>query len=107
MDTTPMFTPKLVRDKIPQIIEESGKECVYHVADEHERRYKMHAKLLEEGWEFMETPTVEEAADIYEVFRSLLELHNISMDDVKRAAIDKYNDRGGFEKGYILEEVKD
>jgi len=59
---------KLVRDKIPKIIEKSGKKAVIYIADDKEYLKKLYEKLLEEIGEFKENPSPEELADN---FRSL------------------------------------
>ena len=66
---------KLVRDKIPNIIEESGKECEYHTATYDEYKLSLYAKMQEELGEFIESPCAEEAADMYEVLRAICLLH--------------------------------
>jgi predicted house-cleaning noncanonical NTP pyrophosphatase (MazG superfamily) len=97
---------KLVRDKIPKIIEDSGRKCKYHIAKIPEYNLSLYDKVLEEMTEFKEYPCVEEAADIYEVFLALLRNSGIEYQDVKDVAAAKREERGGFSIGYILEEVE-
>ena len=96
---------KLVRDKIPEIIENSGGLCRYHIADEKEYRVSLYEKMKEELGEFIDNPCVEEAADIYEVFLSILRLHKIDICDAILTASSKKEDKGGFLGRVVLEEV--
>ena len=96
---------KLVRDKIPDIIREDGKECKYHVAKHNEYKTRLYEKMREELDEFINTPSYEEAADIYEVFSSICALHDMTMFQVEVAAVDKRNERGSFRDRIVLEEV--
>jgi len=98
---------KLVRDKIPDIIEEDGKECKYHVANYDEYKSRLYEKMREELDEFINTPCYEEAADMYEVFSSICALHGMSMAQVKYSAIVKCKERGGFNDRIVLEEVNE
>tara|TARA_Y100000310_G_scaffold41755_1_gene39044 strand:+ start:980 stop:1279 length:300 start_codon:yes stop_codon:yes gene_type:complete len=98
---------KLVRDKIPQIIIDSGRKVRYHVASESEHIFRLYEKMLEEMEEFRENPCVEEAADMLEVLNGLCHTHNISMVDVVNKAIAKRTERGPFDDGVVLEEVED
>mgnify|MGYP001249294276 CR=1 FL=1 len=66
---------KLVRDRIPEIIEETGKEfSVCQMQGERLKDYAM-KKLQEEVQEFVEEPSAEEAADIMEIFHFICNLH--------------------------------
>ena len=94
---------KLVRDKIPKIIRESGRTCDYHVASEAELKAALFDKLREELNEFIATPCLEEGADMYEVLLAIFEIHNFKLLDVMRAASDKEIERGSFELGIILD----
>ena len=58
---------KLVRDKIPEVIESSGKFFSSHIAEELEYKEELFKKAYEELEEFRETPCAEEMADIFEV----------------------------------------
>tara|TARA_Y100001963_G_C6702638_1_gene410258 strand:- start:565 stop:870 length:306 start_codon:yes stop_codon:yes gene_type:complete len=96
---------KLVRDKIPQIINDSGKTCDYHVADDDEYKSRLYEKLREELDEFIEKPCLEEAGDMYEVFVMILRTHQIDFADVVFEAHDKKKERGGFYDRIVLERV--
>jgi len=96
---------KLVRDLIPQIIEESGKSCEYHVASYDEYKARLYEKMREELDEFINTPCYEEAADMYEVFSAICDVHEMNMTQVQYAAAVKRRERGGFKDKIILERV--
>ncbi len=98
---------KLVRDCIPQLIEESGRTCEWRWVggiDEHVIYLK--AKMREEVDEFVENPSYEEAADMLEVLKAFCHLHKFDFEVVMNVAQDKWEKRGGFESGIILLEVK-
>ena len=97
---------KLVRDYIPSIIAESGKTCDYRIATMEELEEKLYEKMNEELYEFIENPCIEEAADMYEVLKSICWLHRINIDEVINAARDKAIKRGGFSAGLVLEKVR-
>jgi len=99
------FQPKLVRDRIPEIIKKSGNTCVHSVLSESEYDFHLIAKLQEELSEFADTPCLDEAADIYEVFMSMLENWKLSFQDVEAVAETKRDLRGGFSKRILLESV--
>ena len=98
---------KLVRDLIPQIIEENGLSCEYHIAKYDEYKTRLYEKMREELDEFVNTPCEEEAADMYEVLCAICKLHELNMWNVKHTAAVKLIDRGGFGDRIILEEVLD
>ena len=104
---------KLVRDFIPRIIEENGKTCEYHVASYDEYKAHLYEKMREELEEFINTPCIEEAADMYEVLRAICKLHDLEMVYVEVEAADKRLGRaglpphGGFKDRIILEKVNE
>ena len=99
--------PKLVRDKIPQIIKDSGKDCTYRTANPEEIKSLLFNKLKEESEEFFERPCVEEAADIYEVFLALLNNWELDFSSVINHAYYKREERGSFNNKIILEDLGD
>jgi predicted house-cleaning noncanonical NTP pyrophosphatase (MazG superfamily) len=98
---------KLVRDKIPEIIAEQGKICEFYIANKEEYGRRLIEKMREEISEFEEDPSIEELADIYEVFLGILQHQDIRISDVVFMANRKASTRGKFERGIILKSVQD
>ena len=97
---------KLVRDKIPEIIFNTGKKPKVYVANEVEYSAHLKKKLQEEVQEFLEEPCVQELADIQEVILSIATV-NGWQELLEKERLAKNINRGGFSKRYILKEVSD
>ena len=98
---------KLVRDKIPDILSEAGKKYKAHYATEAEYAEKLKEKLLEEVNEFLENPCIEELADIFEVFSTLIGTLGHTVGELRECAMKKVAERGAFSSRIILESVED
>ena len=61
---------KLVRDRIPEIIESSGRTCVTEILSDEEYLKMLDAKLDEELAEYHADQNIEELADLMEVIRA-------------------------------------
>ena len=96
---------KLVRDRILEVIEKTGKKSEFHIANEKEYKDLLIKKLSEEVEEFIENPCAEEIADILEVVDSLINILGYSKEEVLKIKEEKKDSRGGFEKAIILEKV--
>lgn len=96
---------KLVRDKIPQIIEESGRKYDIRIADKEEQYELLEAKLEEEVKEFLEAKNIEEIADVMEVLFGLAESLGCSEEELIRKRKEKREECGGFKEGIVLEKV--
>jgi predicted house-cleaning noncanonical NTP pyrophosphatase (MazG superfamily)/predicted RNase H-like nuclease len=96
---------KLVRDKIPQIIEESGKKCDIKIVPKEEHTKLLEEKLKEEVNEFLEDKNLEELADVMEVLFGLAQNLGYSEDDLIEKRLTKRNERGGFKEGIKLLKV--
>ena len=68
---------KLVRDKIPEIIAASGKECDTEILSEEEYLKMVDAKLDEELAEYHKGQNLEELADLVEVIYAAAKLEGI------------------------------
>lgn len=95
---------KLVRDNIPQILDQRGIPYKKEIAEGVEYKEELIKKLLEETYEFLETPTTEELADVMEVILSLAKLPEYQ--DLEKVRERKRNERGGFDERIILEGEK-
>lgn len=96
---------KLVRDRIPEIIEVSGKSCVTETLPDEQFIELLNKKLLEEVTEYLESGSVEELADIGEVMHAILDYKGISLEEFQRIRLEKLQERGGFKKKILLKEV--
>lgn len=66
----------------------------------------MKNKLCEEVEKFIEDPSLEELADIMEVLNAISAFKDIDLDKLEEVQEKKFKERGGFEDGIILEEIK-
>lgn len=98
---------KLIRDKIPEIIEEAGKEFETRKLDDEEYHEKLREKLQEEVDEYLESDDVEELADILEVIRALADVEDIDMQKLENLRSEKAKERGAFNKQILLVEAEE
>ncbi|MCG1023460.1 nucleoside triphosphate pyrophosphohydrolase [Sutcliffiella horikoshii] len=102
---------KLVRDKIPQIIEGTGKRYTYKVLSDEDYIKYLKLKSYEELDEYCAAETnegaVEELADLLEIVRALAGYHGSSIEEVEEVRREKEEKRGGFKEKVFLVEVED
>ena len=102
---------KLVRDKIPLIIELGNKAYTMNVLEPIQHKIEIKRKLDEELKEYQQASSneeaVEELADLLELIYAVLPLHDSSIEELEKVRLAKREKRGGFDKGYYLIEVKD
>lgn len=98
---------KLVRDRIPEMIEEAGKTHQTTIINGEYLRGAAFKKLQEEVMEFVENPCAEEAADIVEILHFILNREGITDAQVMTAVTVKRIECGGFDMGYLLEWVEE
>lgn len=98
---------KLVRDKIPEIINANGSSCQTRVLDNEEYLHELNKKLLEEVKEYDESKLIEELADIEEVLHALVLAKGYSMEDFNALKENKRLARGGFEDKIFLISTND
>lgn len=102
---------KLVRDKIPEIIASSGKVAITRYISGSELDAALRNKLKEESAEALNassrTDLLAELADVVEVLGALLRHHDLDMNDLEQIRTAKRAERGGFEKGIVLNRVED
>ena len=96
---------KLVRDKIPEIIEKSGKTCTVETLTDENYIAMLDAKLTEELEEYQESKSLEELADLLEVMGAVVKARGYSWDELTEVRKKKLEERGGFEKRILLKEI--
>lgn len=96
---------KLVRDRIPEIIQEKKLIPITHIANDEEYWIKLKEKLKEETEEFLKEDNKEELSDILEVIKAISEFKKIeNLEDIR---VKKAQERGRFKNKIILDEVKE
>lgn len=96
---------KLVRDRIPEIIEASGKRCITEVLNRDDYIRALDAKLDEELAEYQQSKSLEELADLLEVMEALVKARGYTWEELSRVRSEKRAERGGFEERIWLKEV--
>ena len=96
---------KLVRDKIPEEINEKGdRKANYRVLDNDEYLKELDKKLFEEAHEFVEEHSTQELADLMEVIFAIMKDRNISIEDLENARQIKNSKKGSFnDKIYLID----
>ena len=96
---------KLVRDRIPQIIMQSGKTCITRTLSDDEYISALDAKLQEELNEYLADGSMEELADLLEVMMAAAEARGHSFAEVEAIRREKADKRGAFRERIWLESV--
>ena len=96
---------KLVRDKIPIIIEKQGKTCVTEVLSQDAYIQMVDEKLNEELAEYQESKSLEELADLLEVMEAAVIARGYTWEELLQVRDEKRQKRGGFQKRILLKEV--
>lgn len=96
---------KLVRDKIPEIIEKDGKTAKTKKIKGKEAIELLNKKLDEELSEYKENENIEELADLVEVIYGILKHKGISLEEFEKIRTGKNKERGSFNDGILLLEV--
>ena len=98
---------KLVRDRIPEIIEQSGKSCTTAVLSDEEYLKMIDAKLDEELAEYHKDKNIEELADLLEVIYAAAKARGYSLEELERVRAAKAEKRGAFDSKILLVDVKE
>ena len=96
---------KLVRDRIPEIIEASGKTCKTMILDDVEYLHMLDAKLDEELAEYHKDQNIDELADLLEVIYAAAIARGYTIEELERAREQKAQRRGAFLNKILLLEV--
>ena len=98
---------KLVRDRIPEIIEASGAECKTEILSDEKYLEMIDAKLDEELAEYHKDQNIEELADLLEVIRAATIARGYTLEELESVRAEKAEKRGGFEKKIFLIETNE
>jgi len=101
-----VFYNKLVRDKIPEIIESNSDVCKTRILDDEEFQIELNKKLVEEANEVLNSPKEklsDELADVLEIINTLADSNGLTVKEIEEIRKNKKEKRGGFDKKLFLE----
>jgi len=101
---------KLVRDKIPQIIEANGELAEVQVLKLAQYSKMLNIKLQEELSEFLEANDnnqVEELADLVEGVYTILKNKELSIKEFEKVRLKKKDEKGGFDDRLLLVSISE
>lgn len=100
---------KLVRDRIPLVLETMGLRCSTSTLTSSEERISaLKTKLVEEAQETLDAGDdhlIEELADVLQVIHDLARELGIDQSTIEQTRAHKLTERGGFTQGTVLIEV--
>jgi predicted house-cleaning noncanonical NTP pyrophosphatase (MazG superfamily) len=102
---------KLVRDKIPEVIHNTGKTCRVLTLSDEDYLTELKKKCKEELEEYLSSSNdeeaVEELADLLEIIQTLSQVHGSDPEKLEKVRLNKANKRGGFQEKIFLIDVSD
>ena len=99
------YHKKLIRDKIPEIIEANNGKYELRVIEEDEFKKELKKKLIEEVKEVIRAEKSElrkELADVLELIKSIGESEDINFELIEEKQKQRREERGGFKKKLFL-----
>jgi predicted house-cleaning noncanonical NTP pyrophosphatase (MazG superfamily) len=88
---------KLVRDRIPEIIQAAGQEYAAEVMSLEDYQHALREKLIEEAQAAANaSDLIGELADLYEVMDALINTYGIDLEAIGAEQRRKRDERGGF-----------
>ena len=97
---------KLVRDRIPEIIEADEKSCKTRILSDEEYIVALEAKLNEEVAEYQADKNLEEMTDVLEVLQAICLARGYSLEELEAMRLKKAVERGGFSEKIFLEYIE-
>lgn len=96
---------KLIRDRIPEIIEKNGQTARVRVLTDEEYLVRLDEKLGEELAEYLADGNVEELADLLEVIYAAALARGTTAEQLDAVRRKKAEERGAFTEKLLLEET--
>ena len=97
---------KLVRDNMPRLIKESGRECSYRIMNDREYFEALLDKVVEEIEEYRTSGNEEEIADVYEVMDCLVQFKEYEPMHIDYLRLIRKEARGSYKDRVLLLDVE-
>lgn len=96
---------KIVRDKVPEIIQASKKTCdVSYVSDKEAVEF-LTKRIIQEAKDFQDGYKKEELANLYEVLDAIMNKKGWRKSEIDRLRNEKNKNKGSFKNNIILKTV--
>ncbi|MBI2078451.1 MAG: hypothetical protein HYT80_08810 [Euryarchaeota archaeon] len=102
-----VFAGALVRDSVPSILKQEGRELRFRQVADSEYPHVLKRKLVETAQRLEDADfgvEQEEIADVLELLETLINLRRYDKESLRSIKEGKWRKRGGFAKGYLLDE---
>jgi predicted house-cleaning noncanonical NTP pyrophosphatase (MazG superfamily) len=102
-----VFAGALVRDAVPKMVRDQGQELKFRQVAEPEYPRVLKRKLVETAQRLEEADfgvEQEEIADVLELLETLINIRKYDKESLRSIKEGKWRKRGGFQKGFLLEE---
>lgn len=96
---------KLVRDRIPEIVQCTGQSCITETLSDDEYLYMIDAKLDEKLAEYHKDQSIEALADLLEVIYTAAKARGYTLDQLETVRAEKAAKYGAFNKKFLLKSV--
>lgn len=107
LDGVRVFAGALVRDAVPKMLREQGREMKFRQVADAEYPHVLKRKLVETAERLEDAEfglEQEEIADLLELLETLINVRKYDKESLRSIKEGKWRKRGGFQKGYLLEE---
>ncbi|MBH0164764.1 nucleoside triphosphate pyrophosphohydrolase [Fictibacillus sp. 7GRE50] len=102
---------KLVRDKIPELLEQAGKKGTFRILGNQEFETELKKKLTEGVKEYREVKNeidaAEELAELFEILIALTKVHDLTLRELDEIRQEKAQKQGRFHERLFLIKVED
>ncbi|MGI6109738.1 MAG: hypothetical protein ACOYB8_07860 [Eubacteriaceae bacterium] len=98
---------RLVRDKVPEIITNSGRKCDFRILSDSEVILALQDKLQEKAEKFAKHPSEEEISDIYELLDAIIDKFGYEQMHIDYLKLKNREETGGYNKNTYLIYVED
>lgn len=93
---------KIVRDRIPEIIEASGMTCTCQTLSDKDCIHLLDEKLNEKLAEYQKSKSLEKLADLLEVVQEVVKVRGWTMEELERVRASKVAERGGVDNRILF-----
>lgn len=98
---------KLVRDRVPEIFENSGRKVEYKILSDAQVLLALQDKLLEKAQNFAKRPSETEISDIFELMDTIIEKFEYEQMHIDYLKLKNREAKGGYSKNVYLISVDD